>query len=99
MDTMTDARQAARHDAALGAAAGREFLTFCLGDEEYGIPDSLLKSRAEISDAPLPFTLRVHAYHDNAALAMRAPSDAPVLGHRRNRRRNVLPAPAAGDRR
>ncbi|MDD5303116.1 MAG: cytochrome c biogenesis protein ResB [Elusimicrobia bacterium] len=48
-------------------------------DDEVGIPDSLLKSRSEISDAALPFTLRVHAYHDNAALAMRGPGGAPSI--------------------
>ncbi len=42
-------------------------------NEEFGVPDSLLKSRAAISDAALPFTLRVREYHDNAALSMQGP--------------------------
>ena len=38
MDMMTDARQIAQHEAARKAAAmGGEFLTFRLGNEEYGI--------------------------------------------------------------
>ena len=38
MDMMTDARQIAQHEAARNAAAkGGEFLTFRLGNEEYGI--------------------------------------------------------------
>lgn len=45
-------------------------------DEEVVIPDSLLKSRTEI-DAALPFKLLVRGYHENAALSMRGPGDAP----------------------
>lgn len=38
MDMMTDARQIAKHEAARNAAViGGEFLTFRLGEEEYGI--------------------------------------------------------------
>ncbi len=37
MDMMTDARQVAKHEAARAASVGGEFLTFRLGDEEYGI--------------------------------------------------------------
>ncbi len=38
MDMITDARQIAKHEAARASAAtGGEFLTFRLGDEEYGI--------------------------------------------------------------
>jgi hypothetical protein len=48
-------------------------------DDERGIPDALLKSRDQISDASLPFKLRVHAYYDNAALAMRAPGAPPSI--------------------
>jgi hypothetical protein len=48
-------------------------------DDERGIPDALLKSRAEITDASLPFKLIVRAYHDNAALAMRGPGGAPSI--------------------
>jgi hypothetical protein len=46
-------------------------------DEEFAVPDSVLKSRREISDPGLPFKLVVHGYHDNAALAMRGPGAAP----------------------
>lgn len=38
-------------------------------NEEFGIPDSLLKTRREIADPALPFKLVVRAYHDNAALS------------------------------
>ena len=48
-------------------------------DDERGIPDALLKSRDQISDASLPFKLVVRAYHDNAALTMRAPGGAPSI--------------------
>lgn len=48
-------------------------------DDERGIPDSLLKSRSEISDPSLPFTLRVREYHENAALSMRAPGAPPSI--------------------
>jgi hypothetical protein len=48
-------------------------------DDEYGIPDALLKPRAEIADAALPFKLVVHAYHDNAALSMRPPGAPPSV--------------------
>ena len=48
-------------------------------NDELGIPDSVMKTRAEITDASLPFKLRVHAYHDNAALSMRAPGAPPSL--------------------
>jgi purine-binding chemotaxis protein CheW len=37
MDMMTDARQIAQHEAARSAVMGGEFLTFRLGNEEYGI--------------------------------------------------------------
>ncbi|MEK7232907.1 MAG: cytochrome c biogenesis protein ResB [Elusimicrobiota bacterium] len=46
-------------------------------NDELAVPDTLLKSRAEIADASLPFKLRVRAYHDNAALSLRGPGDAP----------------------
>lgn len=46
-------------------------------DDEFGIPDTLLKSRREISHDSLPFKLIVRAYHDNAALAMSGPGAAP----------------------
>ncbi len=45
-------------------------------NDEFGVPDTLLKSRPEITDPALPFTLRVRAYYDNAALSMR-PAGAP----------------------
>ncbi len=48
-------------------------------DDERGIPDSLLKSRREISDASLPFQLVVHAYHDNAALTRSRPGSPPSI--------------------
>jgi len=48
-------------------------------DDARGIPDSLLKSRREIADPSLPFKLVVHAYHDNAALSMRAPGAPPSM--------------------
>ncbi len=48
-------------------------------DDEFAIPDSLLKSRREISDSSLPFKLVVRAYHDNAALSMRGPGSTPSL--------------------
>ena len=37
MDMMTDAKEIARHEAARAAAVAGEFLTFRLGEEEYGI--------------------------------------------------------------
>ncbi len=48
-------------------------------DDEFGVPDSLLKSRREIEDPALPFKLIVRAYHDNAALSMRAAGSEPSL--------------------
>lgn len=49
------------------------------GDPEFDdarlIPESRLKAGRELEDASLPFKLRVHAYHDNAALSMRRPGD------------------------
>ncbi len=48
-------------------------------NDEFAVPDSLLKSRREISEASLPFKLVVRAYHDNAALSMRALGAAPSL--------------------
>lgn len=45
-------------------------------NDEFAVPDSLLKSRPEISAPGLPFTLRVRTYLDNAALSMR-PAGAP----------------------
>lgn len=46
-------------------------------DEEVAIPDSLLRAGRELSDAALPFKLLVRGYHENAALSMRGPGDAP----------------------
>ncbi|PIR16101.1 MAG: hypothetical protein COV48_10735 [Elusimicrobia bacterium CG11_big_fil_rev_8_21_14_0_20_64_6] len=46
-------------------------------DDVRSIPVSLLKSRSEISDASLPFALRVHAYYDNAELRRRGSDDPP----------------------
>ncbi|MCR4297035.1 MAG: cytochrome c biogenesis protein ResB [Elusimicrobia bacterium] len=46
-------------------------------DEEVAIPDSRLRAGRELSDAALPFKLVVRAYHENAALSMRGPGDAP----------------------
>ncbi|PIR19527.1 MAG: hypothetical protein COV48_01500 [Elusimicrobia bacterium CG11_big_fil_rev_8_21_14_0_20_64_6] len=48
-------------------------------NDEFGIPASLLKSRREISDAALPFTLRVRGYYDNAALSRSAPGSPPSV--------------------
>lgn len=48
-------------------------------NDEFAIPESLLKSRREISDAALPFKLVVRAYHDNAALSMRGPGVIPSI--------------------
>jgi hypothetical protein len=48
-------------------------------NDEVAVPDSLMRSRAEISEASLPFKLRVHAYHDNASLSMRGPGAPPSL--------------------
>ncbi|MBI5247574.1 MAG: cytochrome c biogenesis protein ResB [Elusimicrobia bacterium] len=48
-------------------------------NDEIGIPDSLLKTRAEITDAALPFTLRVREYHDNAALTMRGAAAPSIV--------------------
>lgn len=45
-------------------------------DDARLIPESRLKAGREIKDESLPFTLRVHEYHDNAALTMRRPGDA-----------------------
>jgi hypothetical protein len=46
-------------------------------DEEVAIPDSLLRAGRELSDTTLPFKLVVRGYHENAALSMRGPGDAP----------------------
>lgn len=46
-------------------------------DEARLIPESRLKRGREIKDPSLPFALRVHGYHDNAALSMRRPGDPP----------------------
>mgnify|MGYP001575523357 CR=1 FL=1 len=48
-------------------------------DDVRAVPDSLLKSRREIVHPGLPFKLIVRDYHDNAALTMRVPSDAPSV--------------------
>lgn len=51
------------------------------GDQDFDdarlVPESRLKRGRELRDPSLPFTLRVHAYHDNAALSMRRPGDPP----------------------
>lgn len=46
-------------------------------DDARLIPESRLKKGRELKDDSLPFALRVHAYHDNAALSMRRPGDPP----------------------
>ncbi|MDX6770781.1 MAG: cytochrome c biogenesis protein ResB [Elusimicrobiota bacterium] len=46
-------------------------------DDARLIPESRLKKAKELRDASLPFTLKVHAYHDNAELTMRRPGDPP----------------------
>lgn len=48
-------------------------------DDVRSIPASLVKARTEISDASLPFSLRVQAWYDNAELRMRAPGDPPSM--------------------
>ncbi len=48
-------------------------------DDLHSIPLSLLKSRSEISDASLPFSLRVHAFHENAELRLRDSNDPPSM--------------------
>lgn len=48
-------------------------------DDVRAIPESLLKTRQELSEASLPFKLKVHAYYDNAELGMRRPEDASSL--------------------
>jgi hypothetical protein len=68
-------------------------------DDERGIPDALLKSRDQISDASLPFKLVVRAYYDNASLSMRAPGAAPSIvtaGNGVNMAYQPLP-PVTGD--
>lgn len=45
-------------------------------DDSRLIPESRLKKTKELRDASLPFTLKIHAYHDNAELVMRRPGDA-----------------------
>jgi len=47
-------------------------------NEEFGIPDSLLMSRREISDPGLPFKLVVRAYHENAMLSRGGGASSPV---------------------
>ena len=47
-------------------------------DDVRAIPDSRLAAGRAIEDASLPFKLLVRAYHDNAALSMRRPGDAPA---------------------
>lgn len=58
-----------------------ELATVDAGDPDFDdarlIPESRLKKGRELRDPSLPFTLRVHAYHDNAALSMRRPGDPP----------------------
>ncbi|MBI2387216.1 MAG: cytochrome c biogenesis protein ResB [Elusimicrobia bacterium] len=44
-------------------------------DDVRSIPTSMIKERAEITDASLPFALRVQAYYENAELSMRGPGD------------------------
>jgi hypothetical protein len=44
-------------------------------DDARLIPESRLKKTKELRDPALPFALKVHAYHDNAELAMRRPGD------------------------
>ncbi len=46
-------------------------------DDVFSIPDSLLRPGKTISAPGLPFSLKVHAYHVNANLGMRSPSDPP----------------------
>lgn len=46
-------------------------------DDAFLVPESRLKAGREVLDPKLPFRLRVHAYHDNAALSMRRPGDPP----------------------
>ncbi len=41
------------------------------------IPESLLKPGAEISDAALPFTLKIKRWYANSELGMRKPGDPP----------------------
>lgn len=48
-------------------------------DDVRSIPTSLVKARTEISDASLPFNLRVQAYYDNAELRMRGSGDPPSM--------------------
>ncbi len=48
-------------------------------NDEFSIPESLLKSRREIYDASLPFKLIVRAYHGNAALSMRDAGAVPSI--------------------
>lgn len=48
-------------------------------DDARLIPQSRLVPGGEVKDPSLPFTLRVKAYHENAALSMRRPGDPPGL--------------------
>jgi hypothetical protein len=48
-------------------------------NDEFGVPDSLLKTRREIADQALPFKLVVRAYHENAVLSRGAPGGASSL--------------------
>ncbi len=61
-----------RMEVAIVEDTGKEF------DEEVAVPDSLMKTRSEISDPSLPFTLRVREYHENASLSMRG-NGAPSI--------------------
>lgn len=46
-------------------------------EEVRSIPDSMLRSRAEIAHASLPFVLRVRGFIDNAELSMRSAGSPP----------------------
>jgi len=48
-------------------------------DDVRSIPTSMLKERTEISDASLPFALRVQSYYENAELRMRGSDDPPSM--------------------
>ncbi len=58
------------------------------------IPDSLLRSRPEISHASLPFVLRMHGFYDNAELKMRGPGE-PASMATAGVGANVVAQPAA----
>ena len=46
-------------------------------DDVFALPQSLLKTRREITPDSLPFKLLIHGWHDNASLGMRADGDPP----------------------